>query len=136
MFYHIFIKNLLSNLTQGSNCCLIEMINDAVTIDRLKQTLYSNFNETSLDIFFQKFFGPKVKEAKQKFCSSLAAYSLICYFLQVKDRNNGNILLHKKGSIIHIDFDFFLSNFPGLLLVLFKNFCFRKGNRVRKIRAI
>lgn len=90
------------------------MINEAVTIDRLKRKLYSNFNESiTLETFFHKYYGNQVKQAKLKFCSSLAAYSLICYFLQVKDRNNGNILLHKRGSIIHIDFDFFLSNFPG-----------------------
>lgn len=44
---------------------------------------------------------------------SLAGYSLVTYFLQVKDRHNGNILLHRDGSIIHIDFGFFLSNAPG-----------------------
>lgn len=96
------------------------MIDNAVTIDRLKRFLYSNFTESiSLDGFFQKFYHGKVKSAKRKFCASLAAYSLVCYFLQVKDRNNGNILLHKKGYIVHIDFDFFLSNFPGFPIFSF-----------------
>ena len=96
------------------------MINDAVTIDRLKRALYDNFNEMiTLDVFFKRFFTKKLrKEAKRRFCSSLAAYSLVCYFLQVKDRHNGNILLHKSGYIIHIDFDFFLSNYPGIFLNL------------------
>lgn len=44
---------------------------------------------------------------------SLAGYCLVTYFLQVKDRHNGNILLHRDGYIIHIDFGFFLSNAPG-----------------------
>lgn len=51
--------------------------------------------------------------AKKNFMKSLAGYSLITYFLQVKDRHNGNILLHRDGYIIHIDFGFFLSNAPG-----------------------
>jgi phosphatidylinositol kinase/protein kinase (PI-3 family) len=104
---------------KGPNGGIIEMINDAVTIDRLKSSLYSNFNEMiTLDVFFKRFFDKKLrKEAKRRFCSSLAAYSLVCYFLQVKDRHNGNILLHKSGYIIHIDFDFFLSNYPGSKII-------------------
>jgi len=55
----------------------------------------------------------RYKRAIQNYISSLAGYSIVCYFLQIKDRHNGNILLDDQGHIIHIDFGFMLSNAPG-----------------------
>ena len=74
--------------------------------------------KSNLFDFYKMQFGPDVKskrfkEAQKKFIKSLAAYSLICYILQIKDRHNGNILIDIEGHIIHIDFGFLLSNAPG-----------------------
>ena len=78
----------------------------------------------TLSQFYETYFGPKNTEsfinnyigykcAINEFIKSLAGYSLVCYFLQIKDRHNGNILIDDHGHIIHIDFGFMLSNAPG-----------------------
>ena len=90
------------------------MVKDSVTFDKLKKHLKSDYAKPLiLKEFFQVYFAENLAEAKEIFMKSLAAYSLVMYFLQAKDRHNGNILLHRSGKIFHIDFGFFLSNMPG-----------------------
>jgi len=87
-----------------------------VSIHQLKK----DSNISLRDYFIKLAGGLETDQQKEQFnicrCNfidSLAAYSIVTYILAVKDRHNGNILIHKDGHIIHIDFGFFLSNSPG-----------------------
>ncbi|KAK4546593.1 hypothetical protein LTR36_001810 [Oleoguttula mirabilis] len=113
-------------LVTGESSGLIETITDAVSLHSLKRslTLASITAGTNprkriatLQDHYTKTFGAADSPAYQKalacFIKSLAAYSVISYILQLKDRHNGNILIDSEGHVIHIDFGFMLSNSPG-----------------------
>lgn len=93
---------------------VIEAIPDTISIDSLKR---NSKDYTSLGDFFLEHFGnvgtDDYADAKACFVESLAAYSIVCYLLQIKDRHNGNILLDTHGHLIHIDFGFFFLSSPG-----------------------
>lgn len=113
-------------LVTGESCGLIETITNGVSLHSLKRslTLASIAAGTNprkriatLKDHWLKTFGEPDSEAYtagvDAFTRSLAAYSMICYVLQLKDRHNGNLLIDNMGHIIHIDFGFMLSNSPG-----------------------
>uniref|UniRef100_A0A6A7FW27 Phosphatidylinositol 4-kinase beta n=1 Tax=Hirondellea gigas TaxID=1518452 RepID=A0A6A7FW27_9CRUS len=90
---------------------LIEPIVNSCSLHQIRK----NSKMSLLEYFVQEFGEPTTEEflsAQRKFVESCAAYSLICYIVQVKDRHNGNILLDNEGHIIHIDYGFMLSSSP------------------------
>ncbi|KAH8719263.1 phosphatidylinositol 4-kinase-like protein PIK1 [Phaeosphaeriaceae sp. PMI808] len=113
-------------LVTGESSGLIETITNGVSLHSLKRslTLASIAAGTNprkriatLQDHWHKAFGEVDSEAYiagvDAFTRSLAAYSVISYVLQLKDRHNGNLLIDNQGHIIHIDFGFMLSNSPG-----------------------
>ncbi|CAG8464975.1 6279_t:CDS:10 [Ambispora gerdemannii] len=109
-------------LVTSDNSGLIETITNSISIHSIKKDAYAKrLNEKgfmfTLFDYFVKTFGDVSSEAflraQDNFMRSLAAYSLVSYILQVKDRHNGNVLLDTDGHLIHIDFGFMLSNSPG-----------------------
>lgn len=98
------------------NTGLIEVIPNSVSIHDFKRNLdkkKQNFN----DFYLTK---------SVKFIESLVGYSLFCFFLQVKDRHNANILLNPHKRHIHIDFGFIMGDYPGNLRFEASNFKFSK----------
>ena len=121
-FYQIFKLentgcwlNTYEIISTGNDSGLVEMVDNSLSLDQLKQKT----KHISLKNFYINHFGkgsedsPLYKKAMDNYVASLAGYSLVCYFLQIKDRHNGNILIDNQGHLIHIDFGFLLSNAPG-----------------------
>lgn len=121
----VWVK-LMRILVTGESSGLIETIANGVSLHSLKRSLTLASIEagnnprhriaTLKDHFVKAFGQPDSKPYKaglDAFKRSLAAYSIISYVLQLKDRHNGNVLIDSEGHIIHIDFGFMLSNSPG-----------------------
>ena len=109
------VLNKYEIIATGNKVGVIECINDAISIDELHKK-----TGLSLKEFFNVYYSSEFnfseiskKQAKLNFIKSFAAYCLVCYFLQIKDRHNANIMIDRQGYISHIDFGFMLSNAPG-----------------------
>jgi phosphatidylinositol 4-kinase len=97
---------LLTSTTSG----LVELVPNSSSIHGiLKKISDKGWN---LETFFRKYYSSNIQQAQLNFANSLAGFCLLSYFLDIKDRHNGNILLDNKGRISHIDFGFVLGLSP------------------------
>ena len=117
----IFIKDY-SSIIISNESGLLETLLDSISIDGLKKKFK---NYTNLNDYFKSVYQKNVNKAINNFIESLCGYSLYCYLFQVKDRHNGNIMINRDGYIYHIDFGFFLGDFPGGNLLQFESAPFK-----------
>ena len=90
----------------------IEVIQHCDSRDQIGKTYETNLYEYFIDTFGQENSN-EFREARKNFVESMAAYAVISYILQIKDRHNGNIMVDKFGHIIHIDFGFIFDISPA-----------------------
>jgi len=93
-------------------CGIIELVPNTMSRDQLGKKV-----DGSLHDYFLAKYGPKnsasFQTARRNFIQSMAAYAVVSYILQIKDRHNGNILVDEEGHIVHIDFGFIFDLSPG-----------------------
>lgn len=93
-------------------CGVIDVLPNSISRDMLGREAVNGL----YDYFVSKYGAEnsiQFQEARNNFVKSMAAYSVISYLLQFKDRHNGNIMVDDAGHILHIDFGFCFDIAPG-----------------------
>lgn len=91
-----------------NNNGLIEIIDNSDTIYYIQETIKSSI----LNYILENNSSISVKELRDRFIKSTAAYCVITYLLGVGDRHLDNIMVTKDGRLFHIDFGYILGKDP------------------------
>ena len=95
-------------LPTGSNDGLVEIVNNCDTLyfiqENIKSSILNYILENNGDI--------KIKDLRDRYIKSTAAYCVITYLLGIGDRHLDNIMITKDGRLFHVDFGFILGKDP------------------------
>lgn len=99
-------------VTTGQDSGIIECVPHSMSRNEIGKLVESNLAE----FFVQTFGHPEsvsFRRARENFVKSTAAYSVVSFILNIKDRHNGNIMIDSTGNLVHIDFGFLFDTSPG-----------------------
>lgn len=93
-------------------CGVIDVVPNATSRDEMGRAKINDLTD-----FYKNRYGDEhsvtFQKARLNFIQSMAAYSVVCHILQIRDRHNGNIMIDGEGHVVHIDFGFLFDIGPG-----------------------
>ncbi|KAK9458641.1 uncharacterized protein V1516DRAFT_682228 [Lipomyces oligophaga] len=99
-------------IATAPGCGVIDVLPNSISRDMLGREAVNGLYE-----YFISKHGSEdsieFQRVRNNFVQSLAAYSVVSFLLQFKDRHNGNIMYDDQGHILHIDFGFCFDIVPG-----------------------
>ena len=127
----------------------IEFVKDSYTLYDIRENLGFSIQ----NFILEKSPDMSIKEFRDKFTKSCAAYCVITYLLGIGDRHLDNIMVTSDGKLFHIDYGYILGRDPKYIspeirlttemidamgginsnnYVLFKDYCGRAYNCIRR----
>lgn len=92
----------------SKNSGLIEIVDDCDTVYYIQENLKSSI----LNYILENNDDIKIKEVRERFIKTTAAYCVITYLFGVGDRHLDNIMITKDGRLFHIDYGYILGKDP------------------------